>query len=154
MIRDYPPALVQRRCKYSGETARTPIRARQEWQSKRTAERRTQPHDGPGRGLLDSEAEAITRKPIETNCATRSALWFRSVPTALTTLVVKLYRSGYGDYCWKQACGQRDPLPTLLTDIVEEPMPALDERAGLSLRTLGFATPAERFNKSGYRGPR
>ena len=92
-------------------------------------------------GLLDDEAEAITRKPIETNCATRSALWFRSVPTALPTLVVKLYRSGYGDYCCKQACGQRDPLPTLLTDIVEEPMPALDEMSGLEPAHVGMRNP-------------
>jgi len=93
-------------------------------------------------GLLDGEAEAITRKPIETNCATRSALWFWSVPTALTTLVVKLYRSGYGDYCCKQACGQRDPLPTLLTDIVEEPMPALDEMSGLEPAHVGIRNPS------------
>ena len=94
-------------------------------------------------GLLDGEAEAITRKPIETNCATRSAIWFRSLPTAVTTLVVKVYCSGYGHYCCRQACGQRDPLPTLLTDIVEEPMPALDEMSGLE-PAHGIRNPQQR----------
>ena len=39
---------------------------------------------------------------------------------------------------------QRDPLPTLLTDIVKEPMPALDEMSGLEPAHLGIRNPQQR----------